>query len=606
MGMRKKMLVDENKKSAVVTALQEDNDLDEEYSPEKKAELQSLYEGSMKNYKEGEIVTGVIAGITGDSFLVDIGFKSEGFINRNEFPDKGAELKVGDEVQVFLDKTEDNDGQVVLSKEKANRIKMWKKVEHFFETGEIVEGTVVSKAKGGLTVDIGLKAFLPGSQIDLRPIRDMDRIIGQKFQMKVIKMDKKRNNIVLSRRVILEEQRNVEKKDTLASIEEGKTVQGVVKNITDYGVFVDLGGIDGLLHITDMSWGRVNHPSELFSLGDKIKVLILKYDKEKERVSLGHKQITEDPWINISEKYSVESKIRGKVVCITDYGAFVEVEQGIEGLVHISEMSWSRHIRHPSKLVAIGDTVEAVILSLDKDKKRISLGMKQVEPNPWDNIEERYPDGAVVEGRVRNVTDFGAFVELEEGIDGLIHISDMHWTKKINHPSEVVKKRETVKAVVLKVDRDTQRLSLGIKQLSPDPWEKLAKKYTIGTDVKCKVSKATNYGAFVELEDNIEGLIHISQLSTKKISNVESFIQVGKEVTARVIKIDATDRKIALSINAFEQNLDASQIEESQELKVMDTSSEESKEESSQSEDKSTEEDKETNKNEEKLKKNQY
>ncbi len=600
MTKSKRTLTDENKKGAVATAVQEENDLDDEYSPEKRAELQSFYEGSMKNYKEGEIVTGVIVSMTEDSFLVDIGFKSEGFINRNEFPDKGAEIKIGDEVQVFLDKTEDNDGQVVLSKEKANRIKMWKKVEDIFDTDEIVEGTVVSKAKGGLTVDIGLKAFLPGSQIDLRPIRDMDRIIGQKFQMKVIKMDKKRNNIVLSRRIILEEQRNIEKKDTLAAIEEGKTVDGIVKNITDYGVFVDLGGIDGLLHITDMSWGRVNHPSELFSLGDKIKVLILKYDKEKERVSLGHKQITEDPWINISEKYSVDSKIRGKVVCITDYGAFVEVEQGIEGLVHISEMSWSRHIRHPSKLVAIGDSVEAVILSLDKDKKRISLGMKQIEPNPWDNIEEKYPDGAVVEGRVRNVTDFGAFVELEEGIDGLIHISDMHWTKKINHPSEAVKKRETVKTVVLKVDRDTQRLSLGIKQLTPDPWEKLAKKYTIGTDVKCKVCKATNYGAFVELEEGIEGLIHISQLTTKKITNVESFIPVGKEVTARVIKIDAADRKIALSVNAFEQNLDASQIEESQELKEIKTSSEESKEVSSNAEDKSIEEEKKTNKNEEK------
>ena len=600
MAKSKRTLTGENNKDAVVTAVEEENDLDEEYSPEKRAELQSFYESSMKNYKEGEIIAGIIVSITEDSFLVDIGFKSEGFVNRNEFPGKGAELNVGDEVQVFLDKTEDNDGQVVLSKEKANRIKMWNKVEHVFESGELVEGTVISKAKGGLTVDIGLKAFLPGSQIDLKPIRDMDRIIGKKFRMKVIKMDKKRNNIVLSRRVILEEQRNIEKKDTLATIEEGKTVEGVVKNITDYGVFVDLGGIDGLLHITDMSWGRVNHPSELFSLGDKIKVIILKYDKEKERVSLGHKQTTEDPWISISEKYSVETKIRGKVVCITDYGAFIEIEQGIEGLVHISEMSWSRHIRHPSKLVAIGDTVEAVILSLDKDKKRISLGMKQIEPNPWDNIEEKYPDGAVVEGRVKNVTDFGAFVELEEGIDGLIHISDMHWTKKINHPSEVVKKRETVKTVVLKVDRDAQRLSLGIKQLTPDPWEKLAEKYTIGTDVKCKVCKATNYGAFVELEEDVEGLIHISQLTTKKITNVESFMPVGKEVTARVIKIDAPDRKIALSIKAFEQNLDASQIEESQELNEMETSFAESKEESRQSEDKSTGEEKKTNKNEKK------
>ena len=578
----------------------EEEDLDDEYSSQKRAELQSLYENSMKNYKEGEIVDGVIVGMSEESFLIDIGFKSEGFINRNEFPDKGAALKEGDKVQVFLDKTEDKDGQVVLSKEKANRIKMWEKVEHIFSTGEIIEGTVISKAKGGLTVDIGVKAFLPGSQIDLRPIRDMDRILGQKFKMKVIKMDKKRNNIVLSRRIILEEQRNVEKADTLATLEEGKVIEGIVKNITDYGVFVDLGGIDGLLHITDMSWGRVNHPSELFSLGDKIKVIILKYDKVKERVSLGHKQITEDPWLKISEKHSVGSKIRGKVVCITDYGAFLEVEQGIEGLVHISEMSWSRHLRHPSKLVAIGDTVEAVILSLDKEKKRISLGMKQIEPNPWDNIEEKYQEGAIVEGRVRNLTDFGAFVELEEGIDGLIHISDMHWTKKINHPSEIVKKRDPVKVVVLKVDCDAERLSLGIKQLTPDPWEKMEEKYKVGTDVTCKVSKVTNYGAFVVLEEDIEGLIHISQMANKKTTNVESVMPVGKELTARVIKVDASDRKIALSVKAYEENLDASMIEENSELEGAETSPEESQKEINKSKDTSKEEANETNKAKEK------
>lgn len=590
MSENKEILSDETKKSKVALAEEQKSDLldneEAEYSPEKMAELESFYEKSLKNYKEGEVVSGVIVGISDDSFLVDIGFKSEGFIARNEFPNKGSDLKIGDQVEVFLDKTEDNDGQVVLSKEKANRIKMWEKVEQILKAGEIIEGTVVSKAKGGLTVDIGLKAFLPGSQIDLRPHRDMDRLIGQKFQMKVIKMDKKRNNIVLSRRIILEEQRNIAKVDTLSNIEEGKIVDGVVKNITDYGVFVDLGGIDGLLHITDMSWGRVNHPSELFSFGDKVKVIILKYDKESERVSLGYKQITKDPWINISEKYEVGSKIRGKVVCLADYGVFVEIEEGIEGLVHISEMSWSRHIRHPSKLVAVGDTIEAIILSLDKEKKRISLGMKQIEPNPWDNIEEKCPIGAIVEGRVRNLTDFGAFLELEEGIDGLIHISDMHWTKKLNHPSEVVKKRETVKAVVLKVDREAERLSLGIKQLTPDPWKKLTEKYKIGTDVTGKVSKITNYGAFVELEEGIEGLIHISQLSPKRISNVESFIPMGKEVTARVIKIDSTERKIALSIIAHKEDLDASQIVENQELKELETSPKESNETNDQSEDK--------------------
>lgn len=596
MRKKSKVLLDENKNSeeSSAVAIENEDDLldydeDEEYSPEKMAELQSFYDSSIKNFKEGEIVTGVVVSINDDHVLIDVGFKSEGLIKRNEFQNNARELNVGDEVEVLLDQTEDNDGQIVLSKEKANRIKVWEKVEYLFESGEIIEGTIVSRAKGGLTVDIGLKAFLPGSQIDLRPIRDMDRLIGQKFQMKVIKMDKKRNNIVLSRRIILEEQRKIAKADILKTIEEGKTVEGMVKNIMDYGVFVDLGGLDGLLHITDMSWGRVNHPSELFSVGDKIKVIILKYDREKERVSLGHKQITDDPWKTISEKYTVGTKIRGKVVCITDYGVFVELEQGIEGLVHISEMSWSRHIRHPSKLVAISDIVEAVILSLDKEKKRISLGMKQIEPNPWENIEEKYPIGSIADGRVRNLADFGAFVELEEGIDGLIHISDMHWTKKINHPSEIVKKRETVKAVVLKVDRAAERLSLGIKQLTPDPWEKLTEKYKIGADVQCKVTKTTNYGAFVKLEDGAEGLIHISQLSSEKISNVESFIQEGKEVTARVITIDSSERKIGLSISAFENNLDVSQIEKDQELLEKEMASKEANEMTEQKEDKDKE-----------------
>lgn len=551
----------------------DDDDDDESYSLEERAELESFYESSMKNYKVGQIITGVIVSISGDSFLIDIGFKSEGYIKRSEFPNYGKDLKVSDQVEVLLDQTEDKDGQIVLSKEKANKIKIWDKVEAIFASGEIVEGTVLAKAKGGVTVDIGLKAFLPGSQIDLRPITDLDRLVGKKFQMKVIKMDKKRSNIVLSRRIILEEQRKVAKEDTLANLQEGCTAEGIVKNITDYGVFVDLGGIDGLLHITDMSWGRVNHPSELFSIGDTIKVIILKYDKENERVSLGHKQITEDPWSNIAEKYSVGPKIRGKVVCIADYGAFVELEQGIEGLVHVSEMSWSRHIRHPSKLVAIGDTVEAVILSLDKNKKRISLGMKQIEPNPWDNIETKYPVGSTVEGQVRNLTDFGAFVELEEGIDGLIHVSDMHWEKKINHPSEIVKKREMVKAVVLKVDRGSERLSLGIKQLTEDPWNKIAEKYVIGTDATCKVCKTTNYGIFVELENGAEGLIHISQLSSEKISDINTFAPIGEELTARVIKVDFKNRKFGLSIRAFKENLDPSQIEESQELKETESKS---------------------------------
>jgi small subunit ribosomal protein S1 len=539
-------------------------EMEEELSAEEKAahqEMEAYFEKSLKNFREGEIIIGKVLGLSKGLVTVDVGFKSEGLINLNEFLDAEKDLQIGDEIEVFLERVEDNNGIVVLSKEKANKIKIWEKLVKAFEAEEIIEGIVVAKAKGGLTVDIGLKAFLPGSQIDLRPVRNLEKLINEKFEMKIIKMNKKRGNIVLSRRILLEEERKLARAGTLTQMKEGNTVEGIVKNITDYGVFIDLGGIDGLLHITDMSWGRVNHPSEMFSIGDKVTVMVLKYDKEKERVSLGLKQITPDPWVNVDNKYPVSTRISGKVVSITDYGAFVELEKGIEGLVHVSEMSWSRHVKHPSKMVSIGDMVDAVVLTLDKEKKRISLGMKQIEPNPWDGIEEKYPIGTEVEGVVRNLTDFGAFVELEEGVDGLIHISDLSWNKKIKHPSEVLKKKDQVKAAVLNIDKEACRISLGIKQLEPDPWENIPDQYPIGKEVTGTIIKVTGFGAFAEFDDGLEGLIHVSQLSSEKVTHPEKVVKVGDEIKAKVIKVDTTSKKIGLSIKAYTENLDPSQID---------------------------------------------
>jgi small subunit ribosomal protein S1 len=509
-------------------------ELEEELTTEEKsahAEMEAYFDKSLKNFREGEIIIGKVLGLSKGLVTVDVGFKSEGIISHSEFPEAEKNLSIGDEIEVFLERVEDNNGIVVLSKEKANKIKIWEKLVTAFEAEEIIEGIVVAKAKGGLTVDIGLKSFLPGSQIDLRPVRNLEKLIGEKFQMKIIKMNKKRGNIVLSRRILLEEERKQARAGTLTKMEEGNQVEGIVKNITDYGVFIDLGGIDGLLHITDMSWGRVNHPSEMFAIGDKVTVMVLKYDKEKERVSLGLKQITPDPWVDVDNKYPVKTRIAGRVVSITDYGAFVELEKGIEGLVHVSEMSWSRHVKHPSKMVSIGDTVDAVVLTLDKEKKRISLGMKQIEPNPWDGIEQKYPIGTEVEGLVRNLTDFGAFIELEDGVDGLIHISDLSWNKKIKHPSEVLKKKDKVTAAVLNIDKDACRISLGIKQLESDPWENIPDQYPIGKEVTGTIIKVTGFGAFAEFDDGLEGLIHVSQLSSEKVTHPEKVVAVGDEIT---------------------------------------------------------------------------
>jgi small subunit ribosomal protein S1 len=514
-------------------------------------ELERLYEESLKHIQEGEIVRGRVVHIGRDTVLIDVGYKSEGTIDLDEFPDHGSQLQVGEELDVLLEEKEDSEGQVVLSKEKANRIKVWDEISQRYDRDEVVEGVVIARIKGGLTVDIGLKAFLPGSQIDLRPVRNLDKLIGEKLQMRIIKLNKRRGNIVLSRRVLLEEERQQAKEKTLASLAEGQTVEGVVKNITEYGAFIDLGGIDGLLHITDMSWGRVSHPSELFAIGDNVTVMVLKFDQEHERVSLGLKQTTPDPWTNVAEKYPEESRVSGKVVSITDYGAFIELEEGIEGLVHVSQMSWARRTRHPSKIVNIGDMIEAVVLSVDKERKRISLGMKQIEPNPWTTVDERYPVGGEIEGKVRNLTDFGAFIALEEGIDGLIHISDMSWTQRVKHPSEILKKGQRVCAVVLNVDKENERLSLGLKQMEPDPWTLVETKYQVGQEVQVKIVKITNFGAFAELEDGVEGLIHLSELGQGKVTDPEEVVSVGQELDTKIIKIEVATRKIGLSIRAM-------------------------------------------------------
>ncbi len=526
-------------------------------------EMEAYFSDSLGQFKEGQIINGTIIEMSKDHIVVDVGFKSEGIISLHEFPDYGKTLAMGEEVEVYLERVEDNDGNVVLSKEKAIKIKIWDDLVKTYEADETIEGVVVAKAKGGLTVDIGLRAFLPGSQIDLRPIRNLEKLIGETFKMKIIKMNKKRGNIVLSRRILLEEQRKQLREGTLEQMEEGNLIEGIVKNITEYGVFIDLGGMDGLLHITDMSWGRVNHPSEMFAIGDMVKVMVLKYDKEKERVSLGLKQITPDPWVEVEAKFPVDTRITGKVVSITNYGVFVELEKGIEGLVHISEMSWSRHVKHPSKMVALNDEVEAVVLTLDKERKRISLGMKQIEANPWEGIDAKYPIGTEVEGTVRNLTDFGAFIELEDGVDGLIHISDLSW-KKIKHPSEILRKKDLLKAVVLSIDKDNCRISLGVKQLQPDPWDDIAKNYPIGTKVEGTIIKVTGFGAFAEFGDGLEGLIHISQLSSKKISSPEQVVKVDDAIKAKVIKVDTASKKIALSIKAFEENLGVEQIAKEQ------------------------------------------
>ena len=537
------------------------DELDRElHSQEHPQELIDLYTQSLLEITEGEIVKGTVLEIRNEMVLIDIGYKSEGAIPIKEFQTPSGEvtIKVGDTVDVYLEQKEDSDGLIVLSREKAEKTKVWDDIRRSYEQGEAISGMILGRTKGGLTVDIGVRAFLPGSQVDLRPVRDLDRLIGKSFPMKVIKLNQRRGNIVLSRRELLEEERRGLKERTLQSLEEGKIIRGKVKNITEYGAFVDLGGLDGLLHITDMSWGRVGHPSELFTVGDEIEVVVLKFDRVAERVSLGHKQRLKDPWEDVDQRFPVGSRIRGKVVSLTDYGAFVELAEGIEGLVHISEMSWTQRVKHPSKIVSVGDSIEVVVLDVDKVNKRISLGLRQIEPNPWLSIEESYPVGTRVEGTVRNLTDFGAFVELDEGIDGLIHVSDMSWTKRVRHPSEVLKRGDKVEAVVLHTDKTNRRISLGLKQSQPDPWQStVLDKYQVGMDVKAKVVRLTDFGAFVELEDGVEGLLHISELSHERVAKPEDVVSIDQELSLKIIKLDANERKLGLSLRAYLDSPDA-------------------------------------------------
>ena len=513
-----------------------------------------LYEESLKSIKEGEVVAGEIVQVDKEYVLVDIGYKSEGQINIREFIDDEGNLaaNVGDKIEVLLERREDDEGVIRLSKEKAAKIKVWDKIREIYENDGTVKGTILSRVKGGLSVDIGLQAFLPGSQVDLRPIRDMDSLVGMEHEFKIVKYNKRRGNIVLSRRAILEAERGALKDKTLEIIEEGAVLRGIVKNITDYGLFIDLGGIDGLVHITDMSWGRVGHPSEMHKAGDDIEVKVLSFDKERERVSLGIKQLVPDPWSQVEKEYPIGTRITGRVVSLTDYGAFIEVEQGVEGLIHVSEMSWTRKVRHPSQLLSIGDMIEAIVLNMDISRKRISLGMKQVAPNPWDVIEEKYPVGTTIEGKIKNITDFGAFIGIDEGIDGLVHISDISWTKRIRHPSEVYKKGQEVRAVVLNIDRNNERFSLGIKQLAPDPWDEIPVKFKPGTRVTGTVTNVTDFGLFLELEEGIEGLVHVSEISSDKKGNPLSRFQIDDVIQAKVINVSSEEKKIGLSIRKLD------------------------------------------------------
>jgi len=521
--------------------------------------FEALFEESLQELSVGDVVQGTIVQVNPDSVIVDVGFKSEGVIPLSEFVDEKGEIEVnvGDVYDVLIERTESDSGLISLSKEKADRQKIWNALEE----GAVVEGRIVSRIKGGLSVDIGVNAFLPGSQVDLRPVRNLDKLLGDTFEFKIIKLNKRRGNIVLSRRVLLEDQRENLRADTLKTLEEGQVVEGVVKNLTDYGAFIDLGGIDGLLHITDMSWGRVSHPSDILVVGDKINVKVLKFDREKERVSLGLKQIAPDPWLEVEQKYPAGIRVKGKVVSLTDYGAFIELEEGVEGLIHVSEMSWTKRIKHPNKVLNIGDEVESVVLALDIPNRRISLGLKQAEPNPWEVIGEKFPVGTIIEGQVKNITDFGIFVGVDEGIDGLVHISDLSWIKRIKHPSELYKKGDLVRAVVLNIDRENERFSLGIKQLATDPWQSIPVRYAPGTIVRGQVTSVTDFGIFLEIEEGIEGLIHVSEISKEKIDSPKNFAKVGDELEAVVLNVDTAERKIALSIKHLADQKEKAEVD---------------------------------------------
>ena len=534
----------------------QDAPLDEKKSLQAKDEdfgFKELYEQSLQNVQLGEVIKGKVVQITPDMIMVDVGWKTEGYIPAREVRDSQGNIRLseGDEIEVLVDRR-DGEGNLVLSRDKAARIKIWDDVKIAAEQNATIEGTIVERVKGGLSVDIGIPAFLPGSQVDIRPVRDLDKFVGQTLMFNILKYDRKRNNVVLSRRAILESEREKEKKETLSNISEGSIVEGIIKNITDYGLFIDLGGIDGLLHVTDISWGRITRPADIFNRGDKINVKVLSFDPEKERVALGLKQLIDNPWENISEKYPAGSVVEGKVVNLTDYGVFVELEPGVEGLIHVSEMFWTREIRHPSKVLSLGQAINVMVLDVNLESKRISLGLKQTTPNPWESLKEKYPEGTVVRGIVRNITNFGVFVGIEDGIDGLIHLSDISWKQRVKHPSELFKKGQEIEAMVLHIDVENEKFSLGIKQIEKDPWEELSAKYIPGSVVEGKVTNITDFGIFVEIEEGIEGLVHISELSHKRIKSASELYAVGDTVSAAVKNIDLKNRKIRLSVKDLE------------------------------------------------------
>ncbi len=526
-------------------------------------EFEAMFEESLRTVKPGGVVKGKVVGVTATHVLIDVGYKSEGQIPIQEFTDRQGNLqvKVDDEVDVFFASSEGEGGGIVLSRQRAESMKVWEDLEKAFNEGAAVQGLIVGKVKGGFKVDVGVPAFLPGSHVDVRPSRNLDKFLGTTDRFEVVKFNRARGNVVVSRRTLLEKERDVLKQEVLKVLEEGVILEGTIKNITGYGAFVELGGIDGILHISDMSWGRIAHPSEVVQVGDKVKVVVLKFDTQKERISLGMKQLTPDPWHTVAQKYPVGARVQGKVISLMDYGAFIELESGIEGLIHISEMSWTRKIAHPSKILQVGQGVEVVVLNVDPAHRRISLGLKQVMANPWEEAKEKYPVGSVVKGPVRNVTDFGIFVGIDEGIDGLVHISDIHWTKKIKHPSELYKKGDIIEAKVLGVNVENARFSLGIKQMNADPWQVVTERYPLGSKIKGQVTSVPEFGVFVRIEEGVEGLIHVSQLSTERVDKPSSLYKPGDEVEAEVINIDTHEKKIGLSVKALRRSEERQEME---------------------------------------------
>lgn len=538
-----------------------ERELEEVIGGDSLEKIEAVFDTSIKKFDLGTILKGRILGVIGNNVILDTGYKSEGVVPLSEF-DSPEDSEVGNEIEVMLESFEDDTGLIQISKRKADRIRGWEKIVNKYKEGDIVKGKVTRKIKGGLLVDVGIPIFLPASQIDIKPPGEIAEYIGSEVTCKILKIDEVQQNIIVSRRKLIEEERNQQKREFLDSVKVDQVVKGTVKNIADFGAFIDLGGIDGLLHITDMSWGRISHPSEMLAIGDDVEVKILDIDPVKDKVSLGLKQKTENPWQKVEERYPIGSKIKGQVVNIMSYGAFVKLETGIEGLVHISEMSWTRRINHPSEVVAIGDTVEAVVLNINKSKEEISLSLKQVDKNPWTLIEEKYPPGTVIKGRVRNLTNYGAFIEIEEGIDGLLHISDMSWSKKVTHPSEIIKKGDMIEVVILSVDKEKKRVSLGIKQLTDDPWKKeIPEKYRVGDIVRGKVTKMTDFGAFIDLSNGLEGLLHISEVSSEKVKKLENILSIGQELDVRIVKIEPDARKIGLSLKGFEKQTEPADTE---------------------------------------------